>query len=67
MVLLALGVLLGGLTLCRRWAAPHPELLRKLLHAGMGLVTLSFPWLFDDVGLSLSSPYSASSCWLRYG
>ena len=48
-VLLALGALLGCLTLCRRWAAPHPELLRKLLHAGMGLVTLSFPWLFDDV------------------
>lgn len=42
-----LGGLLGGLTLYRRVAAPHPELLRKLLHVGMGLVTLALPWLFD--------------------
>ena len=26
---------------------PHPELPRKLLHAGSGLLTLSFPFLFD--------------------
>ncbi len=26
--------------------APHPEVTRKLLHTAMGLVTLSFPWLF---------------------
>src|SRR5262249_18012010 len=29
-------------------ASPHPEVVRKLLHMGMGLVTLSFPWLFDE-------------------
>jgi phytol kinase len=46
-VLGALGGLLGGLTLFHRLARPHPELLRKLLHVGMGAVTLSFPWLFD--------------------
>jgi phytol kinase len=46
-VLCALGGLLGGLALYRRAADPHPELLRKLLHVGMGLVTLSFPYLFD--------------------
>jgi phytol kinase len=40
--------LLGGLRLCQRWAHLHPELVRKLLHLGMGLVTLSFPWLFDS-------------------
>lgn len=47
-VLGALGGMLGGLTLYRRLAAPHPELLRKCLHVGMGVVTLSFPWLFDE-------------------
>jgi phytol kinase len=26
----------------------HPEVLRKGLHVGMGLTTLSFPWLFDS-------------------
>lgn len=46
-VLGTLGGLLAALTLYRRAAAPHPELLRKCLHVGMGLVTLAFPWLFD--------------------
>jgi phytol kinase len=48
LVLLTLGGLLGGLTLYRRLGAPHPELLRKLLHVGMGLTTLAFPFLFDE-------------------
>jgi phytol kinase len=26
----------------------HPELVRKLLHVGMGLTTLTFPWLFSQ-------------------
>jgi phytol kinase len=47
LVLAALGGLLLGLRLYQRLAAPHPEWVRKLLHLGMGLVTLSFPWLFD--------------------
>jgi len=47
-VLGLLGGLLGGLTLYRHLAAPRPELLRKMLHVGMGIVTLSFPWLFDQ-------------------
>src|SRR6478672_11443928 len=46
-VLGTLGGLLGALTLYRRVAAPHPEILRKCLHVGMGLVTLTFPFLFD--------------------
>jgi phytol kinase len=47
LVLGVLGGLLGALTLLRRLASPHPEWLRKLLHVGMGLTTLAFPWLFD--------------------
>jgi phytol kinase len=46
-VLGALAGLLGGLRLYQRWGSPHPELLRKILHIGMGLVAVSFPWLFD--------------------
>ena len=44
-------VTLIGLIISLRWYkqrySPNPELLRKLLHIGMGLTTLSFPWLFD--------------------
>ena len=47
-VLGALGGLLGGLRLYQRWGSPHPEILRKILHVGMGLVACSFPWLFDS-------------------
>src|SRR5439155_15297069 len=46
-VLAVLGALLAGLRLWQRRTAPHPELVRKLLHMGMGLVTLTFPWVFD--------------------
>jgi phytol kinase len=46
-VLALLGGLTAGLRVWQRRAAPHPELIRKLLHVGMGLVTLSFPWVFD--------------------
>jgi phytol kinase len=42
----AFGALLGGLTILRRYAPYNPEVLRKVLHAGMGLVALSLPWLF---------------------
>jgi phytol kinase len=41
--------LLGVLKLFQRRWAPHPELPRKLLHAGSGLLTLSFPFLFTEV------------------
>lgn len=47
LVLVVLGGLSGG---CRWYAAryqPHPEIARKSLHVALGLVTLSFPWLFD--------------------
>lgn len=48
MVLAILGGLFALLRLVQRLASPHPELIRKLLHMGMGLVTLSFPWLFES-------------------
>lgn len=47
-----LGILVGLITVLRWYRyhyAPHPELARKLLHIGMGLTTLTFPWLFDEV------------------
>ena len=40
-------VLLGALWWFQRQFSPHPELPRKMLHAGSGLLTLSFPFLFD--------------------
>lgn len=46
MVLGTLGVLLVVLRAYQFWGSPHPEVVRKLLHMGMGLVTLSFPWIF---------------------
>ena len=50
-VLLILAVLLGLMLVLRRVQrrySPHPELIRKLLHVSMGLITLSFPWLFHS-------------------
>lgn len=49
-VLLLLIVLLGLLSRLREKSAIDPELSRKLAHILMGLVTLSFPWLFDSSG-----------------
>ncbi len=48
LVLAFLGGLMGGLRAYQTLGSPHPELVRKLLHMGMGLVTLTFPWLFDE-------------------
>lgn len=48
---LVLGVLLGlmvGLRLWQRARSPNPELVRKLVHIPMGLMTLAFPWLFES-------------------
>lgn len=48
--ILLVPLLLGGLILTMKWLAGryalHPEMSRKLVHIIMGLVTLSFPWLF---------------------
>jgi phytol kinase len=40
--------LMAGLLACQRHCRPHPELMRKLVHLGMGLVALSLPWLFES-------------------
>ncbi len=47
-VLAALGLIFGLLKLFERLIHPHPELLRKTLHVGMGLIVISFPWVFHD-------------------
>lgn len=46
-VLALLGALMGVLKLVQQSVEIHPELSRKIIHITMGLVTLSFPWLFD--------------------
>ena len=57
----ALGAMLAALSLYRRLGKPHPELLRKLLHVGMGLTTLLFPWLFADAWPVLGADAAASA------
>jgi|GEM_PF-223408 len=55
-VILVLSALLGlmlGLRAWQRSRSPNSELVRKLVHIPMGLLTLSFPWLF-------SSPWSVT-------
>jgi len=46
-------VTLGSVMFILRWYArrfaPHPELVRKLLHICMVLTTLSLPWIFDAI------------------
>ena len=46
-VLAALATLLVGLKAMEKRSDFHPELLRKGVHVGMGLVVLPFPWVFD--------------------
>lgn len=44
----ALLLMFGLLKLYELKCQPHPEVLRKALHSGMGAVTLCFPWLFHQ-------------------
>ncbi len=46
-MLICFGGLMAGLEGCRRSRVADQELLRKLLHMGMGVVTLALPWLFE--------------------
>jgi phytol kinase len=46
LVAMVFAALMGGLRACRRSRPIDPETTRKLLHVGMGLVTLPLPWLF---------------------
>jgi phytol kinase len=41
--------LVSGLILLHRLRSPHPEITRKLLHTGSGLLTMSFPFLFHEL------------------
>lgn len=79
----ALGMLLVGasfaalivsLRTLRDTLGADPELLRKFLHIGMGLVSLGLPWLFDTPRpvLLLAGAFAAgllagrsSACWRR--
>jgi phytol kinase len=49
LMLAALGMWIAALRLIQAWLRPHPEVVRKLMHVGMGLTVLAFPWLFDTV------------------
>jgi phytol kinase len=48
LVLAALGVMMLALRWYQRRYSPPPEIPRKMLHVGMGLIVLTFPWLFQD-------------------
>ncbi len=48
LVCLALTGLLFGATALARALRWQPESARKLVHIGMGLVTLTFPWIFSE-------------------
>ena len=47
-VLLVFCTLLSTLRTLQRKCNPDPELVRKLFHLGMGVFTLSLPWLFAE-------------------
>src|SRR3954469_3292730 len=50
-ILLVLAVLLGlqlGVRVGRRRHPQQAELSRKVMHVSLGLLTLTFPWLFDQ-------------------
>lgn len=47
-VLIVLGAMFGLLKLLEWLVRPHPEILRKLLHVGTGLVVIGLPWVFAD-------------------
>jgi phytol kinase len=59
--------LMAALAVLRRLYAPHPELVRKLFHCGIGMIALSFPWLFGSVWpvLAISVTAFAILCGLR--
>lgn len=48
LVLIILSGVMGGVKQVSTRCRLHPETSRKAVHISMGLVTLSFPWLFSD-------------------
>jgi phytol kinase len=49
LVIVTLGAMLLGVRWAQQRLALEAELSRKLVHIGMGLVCLTFPWLFQEV------------------
>lgn len=47
-VVVVLVGMIHGLSIWQKRCSVDPEIIRKTLHVVMGLVTLSFPWLFTD-------------------
>lgn len=47
-VLAILAAVMHALFIYQRAQQPHPEIIRKLVHAVMGCVTLSFPFIFQS-------------------
>lgn len=47
-VVATLAGLFAALKLAERAFHPHPELLRKVMHVGMGLIVITFPWVFHE-------------------
>lgn len=45
----AVAGLIGGVAILQRRRNVHPEIARKLVHIGAGLIALSIPWLFSEV------------------
>ena len=55
-------VVLAALNVCRKRFSLHPELLRKLVHISIGLVTLTFPWIFAEPWPCSRSSRSPARC-----
>ncbi len=49
LVLFLTSGLMGALRIFQKRNAPHPEVCRKLMHIGSGIVALSIPWLFQSI------------------
>ncbi|MCP4041920.1 MAG: hypothetical protein GY731_08175, partial [Gammaproteobacteria bacterium] len=47
LISLLLATVIAGLRIYQQHYNPHPEWVRKILHILMGLVALSFPWIFS--------------------
>lgn len=48
LVVLSTAGLMAALSVYQRRYQPHPELARKAMHIGSGLIALTLPWLFAD-------------------
>ena len=48
MVVGAVSMLMAFLAVYQRRCHPNPELVRKLMHMGSGVIAATFPWAFDE-------------------